>query len=61
MNRIYRLIWSRTKKAIIVVSENAKAQGKSNGKTSTATVGALLISGLLVTGTAIAAPPPGNS
>ena len=58
MNRIYRLIWSRTKRAIIVVSENAKAQGKSNGKTSTATVGALAISGLLASGIAVAAPPP---
>jgi len=62
MNRIYRLIWSRTKKAIIVVSENAKAQGKSNGKTSTATVGALVVGGLLGFGAnaASASPPAAN-
>ena len=63
MNRIYRLIWSRTKKAIIVVSENSKAQGKSNGKTSTATVGALVVSGLLGLGAnaSIASPPAANA
>ena len=62
MNRIYRNIWSRSKKAIVVVSENAKTAGKSNGTSSTATVGALVAGGMFAIGAGSAfASPPANA
>lgn len=52
MNKIYKVVWSKVKNCYVVVSEVAKANGKSGVKTIAAvTAAAILVSG----GTALAA------
>ena len=48
MNKIYRIIWSKSRKKLVAVSENAKGQGKGGSKS--AAVGSLLASTLVCLG-----------
>ena len=48
MNKIYRLVWSKSRKTLIAVAENTTGQGKSGSKS--ATVGTVLASTVMALG-----------
>ena len=58
MNKIYRVIWSKTKRSYVVVSEVAKRNGKCSSSLNKKLIAAFLTAGavLSVTGSAWAAP-----
>ena len=63
MNKIYRVIWSKTKNCYVVVSEYAKRSGKCSSSLNKKLLAAFLITGtvLSVTGNAWAATTVGWS
>ncbi|MDW8324326.1 MAG: filamentous hemagglutinin N-terminal domain-containing protein, partial [Burkholderiales bacterium] len=46
MNRVYRIVWSKTRAAYVVAAENARAQGKGTSHAWKAIVAALTAAGL---------------
>ena len=58
MNKIYRVIWSKTKRIYVVVSEIAKRNGKCSSSLNKKLIAAFLAAGtvLSVTGSACAEP-----
>ncbi|WP_345371122.1 ESPR-type extended signal peptide-containing protein, partial [Paenalcaligenes hermetiae] len=55
MNRVYKTVWSEKTGTFIAVSEHKKTRGKRSGSVKAAVVGAVLATGSLVMGDALAA------
>lgn len=52
MNKIYKLIWSKTKNCWVVASELAKGHGKNKSRIKNSLLAVFVMSALLAGGTA---------